>query len=183
MNPTLDFVFAKIRSDNKAKQSHKLESESSSIIESLSHNEVDIDAKEHIQYHKLYFDGASKGNPGKASLGFVIYDHNDNIIKTYNEYLGIRTNNYAEYMGLLRGLEWAIQHDIFDIKIFGDSQLVIYQMMGKYQCRNVNLIPIYKKCKELIPLHFHSVSFYHVLRNANTLADQLANEIFRPMNV
>lgn len=176
MNPTLEYVFAKIKSDIKAKQYKKSES---SIIESISHDEVDIDAKEHIQYHKLYFDGASKGNPGKASLGFVIYDQNDNIIKTYNEYLGIRTNNYAEYMGLLRGLEWAIKNDIRDIKIFGDSQLVIYQMMGKYQCRNVNLIPVYQKCKELIPLYFHSVSFHHVFRNANTLADQLANEIFQ----
>ena len=126
-----------------------------------------------IEY-KLQFDGCSKNNPGLAGAGAVIYK---NGIEIWADHLFVgtnNTNNYAEYSGLLFGLEKAIELNIKALHIEGDSLLVINQMTGKYKCNSPNLIEIHKKTKELIP-NFNDIMFVHIFRNKNVRADELSN--------
>ena len=126
-----------------------------------------------IEY-KLQFDGCSKNNPGLAGAGAVIYK---NGIEIWADHLFVgtnNTNNYAEYSGLMFGLEKAIELNIKALYIEGDSLLVINQMTGKYKCNSPNLIEIHKKTKELIP-NFHDIMFVHIFRNKNVRADELSN--------
>lgn len=127
----------------------------------------------------LYFDGASKNNPGVASYGGVIYDENNNEVTTYNNILsGKNTNNYAEYYGLLKGLEAANKLNIKNLEVYGDSNLVVQQMNGKWKVKSENLIHLYNACKD-ISQQFTSVSFHHVLRKYNKRADELANQALK----
>jgi ribonuclease HI len=126
-------------------------------------------------FASLYFDGASRGNPGNAGCGGVLYNKNNEEIATYTKYLGKQTNNYAEYMGLYHGMMEAHTRNISDLTIYGDSQLIIRQCSGIYKVKNEILKEIYTKVKDLEKL-FDSVSYNHVKRNLNQRADELANQ-------
>lgn len=128
--------------------------------------------------HKLFFDGASRGNPGIASYGGVIYDNNNREKLTYCcKFKFLQTNNYAEYYGLLRGMELALENDILEIEIFGDSSLVINQMNGLWKVKSDNIKPLYNLCLQL-KNKFNNISFNHVLRKFNKRADEMANKAF-----
>jgi ribonuclease HI len=88
--------------------------------------------------------------------------------------LGIATNNVAEYHGLIAALQWAIDHDVRQLAIKGDSQLIIEQMKGNYKVKNEGLKPLYLKAKLLV-MQIGDVSFEHVRREHNTEADRLSN--------
>jgi len=123
----------------------------------------------------LYFDGCSKGNPGPAGAGAVIYQ---NDIEVWSEaiFVGAKeTNNVAEYAGLILGLRKAVQMGIHSLLIRGDSQLVIRQMRGEYKVSSANMIPLYKEAKGLCA-SIQSIAFEHVYRDKNTRADTLSNE-------
>ena len=123
----------------------------------------------------LQFDGCSKGNPGKAGSGAVIYK-NKNEIWGKSLFIGNKnTNNEAEYTGLIIGLEEAINMGIKNICVEGDSLLVINQMTGKYKCNSENLIEQHNKAKELAA-KFESINFVHIFRNKNARADELSNK-------
>lgn len=124
--------------------------------------------------YKLNFDGCSKSNPGLSGAGAVLYYHNDEIWFS-SKFIGEKiTNNYAEYSGLILGLEEAIKREIKYLKVEGDSLLVINQMSGKYKCNSNNLIDLYNKAKEL-ETHFDKIEYFHILRNNNKRADILSN--------
>ena len=133
--------------------------------------------------HKIYpefnfimnFDGCSKGNPGKAGAGAVIY--NDDIeIWSESFFVGENaTNNHAEYAGLILGMQQAVELGIKRLLVIGDSQLVINHMKGIYKCSSPNLIELYNRAKEL-EKNFDEIFFEDVLRNSNKRADELANE-------
>lgn len=126
--------------------------------------------------YKLYFDGASKNNPGLASYGGVIYDNENNEAVTYCcKFDYIQSNNYAEYYGLMRGMELALENKIFDLEVYGDSNLVIKQINGEWQVKSDNLKEVYNKCISL-KSKFNNISFHHVLRKFNKRADELANK-------
>lgn len=126
--------------------------------------------------HTLFFDGCSKGNPGKGGAGAVLYDSEHKEIDICKSYVGDSvTNNMAEYIGLIIGLEKAVQLGIVDLSVNGDSLLVIRQMKGEYKVNAPSLLPLYKKAKELA-IAFHTISFSHVYREDNKRADQLSNE-------
>jgi ribonuclease HI len=123
----------------------------------------------------LMFDGCSKGNPGKAGAGAVIYKNN---IEIWNKSLFIsdkQTNNYAEYMGLIIGLQEAIKLDIKSLVVKGDSLLIIKQMKGEYNVKSTNIIDLHKNAVLLIK-HFKIVDFMHIYRKYNKRADALSNE-------
>lgn len=125
--------------------------------------------------YSLYFDGASKGNPGKAGSAAVLYE-SEKEIANVGKYIGPRkTNNEAEYMGLIFGLILCIQLRIKRINVYGDSQLIIKQMRGEYAVKNERLKKLYDDVQKLLT-EFESVSFEHVRREKNARADQLANE-------
>ena len=100
--------------------------------------------------HSLYFDGASKSNPGKAGCGAVVYDDLNNEIACRSMYLGDNvTNNVAEYTGLVVGLQLALKENIKTLNVYGDSLLVINQMNGIWKVKSVNLTNLYEDALEL----------------------------------
>ncbi len=126
-----------------------------------------------IEY-RMQFDGCSKKNPGLAGAGAVIYKYEKEIWSNHLFVSTSATNNYAEYAGLILGLEKAIELNIKVLRVEGDSLLVINQMIGKYKCNSQNLIEQYNKAKELIK-QFDSINLVHIFRNKNARADELSN--------
>jgi ribonuclease HI len=125
----------------------------------------------------LRFDGGSRGNPGRAGCGFVILTSktNDTPICYDYKYLGNeQTNNYAEYNGLIMGLEDVLKHNIKNIIIEGDSLLVINQLLGKWKVKSENLKSLYEKASTLLK-EFDSYTLKHIPRSENKKADKLAN--------
>ncbi len=124
---------------------------------------------------KLYADGGSRGNPGPSAGGYVLLDTEDNVIKSNGKYLGITTNNQAEYHSLKGGLEMALQMGVREVDVYMDSLLVVNQMKGIFKIRNRDLWPIHDAIKHLLP-KFSKVSFTHVPRELNKLADAEVNK-------
>ncbi len=125
--------------------------------------------------YTLFFDGCSKGNPGKSGAGAVLYN---NEIEIWNKahFVGDKqTNNYAEYMGLIIGLEEALKQNISSLQVKGDSLLVIRQMKGEYKVNSQNILELYKKAISLAKKIKH-IEFMHVYRKDNKRADALSND-------
>ena len=121
----------------------------------------------------LRFDGASKGNPGVSGAGAVLYYNNEEIWNG-TRYLGKQTNNYAEYSGMIIGLQESKNRGIKDLYIEGDSKLVINQMKGIYKVKSSNLLDLYKIATKL-SLSFNTINYKHIYREKNGRADELAN--------
>jgi ribonuclease HI len=124
---------------------------------------------------KMYSDGGSRGNPGPSAGGFVILDMQDQLLLESGKYLGITTNNQAEYHSLKGGLEAAIKLGASKVHVYMDSLLVINQMKGIYKVKNRDLWPIHEAIKALVP-KFKEVTFTHVPREYNKLADGMVNK-------
>ena len=123
----------------------------------------------------LKFDGCSKGNPGPAGAGAVIYKNGTEYWKG-SAYVGRKeTNNVAEYVGMLIGLQEAVKKNINEIHVYGDSMLVIKQMRKEYAVNSFSLKPYNKKAFELAK-QIGKVRYSHIYRDQNGLADRLANE-------
>ncbi|USN96430.1 MAG: reverse transcriptase-like protein [Candidatus Nomurabacteria bacterium] len=122
----------------------------------------------------IYADGGSRGNPGPSASGYVIMDNGQHILAQGGEYLGITTNNQAEYQGVRLGLEKALELGLKKIEFRLDSMLVVNQMNGIYVIKNRDLWPINERIRDLIP-SFERVSFRHVPREMNQLADREVN--------
>lgn len=122
----------------------------------------------------LYSDGGARGNPGHAAIAVVIFE-NHKKIKTESKYIGIATNNQAEYEALLLGLKEALKLGANELICFLDSELVVRQLEGKYKVREEGLKD---KVIEVLRLtnKFKKVSFHHVMREQNKLADKLVNK-------
>ena len=122
----------------------------------------------------MFFDGCSKGNPGNAGAGAVIYQ-NDTELYSVSLFVGNKeTNNVAEYNGLIIGLELAINNGIKELSVKGDSLLVIKQMKGEYKVKNKNLKILFERAKQL-SLQFDKITFEHIYRENNKRADELSN--------
>ena len=119
-------------------------------------------------------DGGARGNPGPAGYGVYITDQDGNRVVELSEYLGERTNNYAEYAALIAALEWAIRNGHHAVQVVSDSELMVKQIRGVYKVRNENLQPLYDKAQRLIRL-LEWFEIRHVLREENREADRLAN--------
>jgi ribonuclease HI/ADP-ribose pyrophosphatase YjhB (NUDIX family) len=123
----------------------------------------------------IFSDGGSRGNPGPSAAGYVVLDSSQQVIAQGGEYLGITTNNQAEYHGVRLGLEKALElkYKRVDFKI--DSMLVVNQMKGFYKIKNRELWPIHERIRELMT-QFDKVTFNHVMREFNQLADGMVNK-------
>lgn len=124
----------------------------------------------------IYSDGGSRGNPGPSAAGFVILDNEEHVIFEGGEYLGITTNNQSEYHGVRLGLEKALELNAQKVDFRIDSLLVVNQMNGIYKIKNRDLWPINELIKELVG-RFDKVTFTHVRRELNQLADSMVNKI------
>ena len=120
-------------------------------------------------------DGGSRGNPGPAGYGAVIEDPQGRIVARLSEFLGIHTNNFAEYKGLLAVLTWAGQNGARQLRVISDSELMVKQMKGQYKVASPALRPLWEEARQLSrTLERFDVS--HTLRGGNKEADRLANE-------
>ena len=123
-------------------------------------------------------DGGSRGNPGPAAIGVVVYDEAGKELTRLQKTIGTTTNNQAEYQAVVMGLEWILtcyQDTIVDCRL--DSELVVKQLQGKYKMKNVELKPWFNRIHELVGSLGGQVTFQHVFRTQNKLADQLVNEV------
>lgn len=123
----------------------------------------------------MYADGASRGNPGPASLGVVLLDAQQNVLAEIAECIGEATNNVAEYAALLTGLQKARELRVGNIQVFMDSELVVKQVQGQYRVKNEGLKPYYLQVVQLIK-EFRLFQIAHVKRADNHRADALANQ-------
>jgi ribonuclease HI len=122
----------------------------------------------------LYFDGASRGNPGPSAVGWVLAS-DDGIVAEGGETIGRATNNQAEYEALLRGLRAARTYGFDEIDVHGDSQLVVRQLTGQWDTNDHTLREKRVSARELL-LDFDDWSVSHVPRGLNERADALAND-------
>lgn len=128
-----------------------------------------------VSAYTAHIDGGARGNPGPAGYGVVIQDPQGKKFAELSEYLGHRTNNYAEYQGLLGVLRYALAHDIRALKIISDSELMVRQMKGIYKVRHPELRKFYEEAQQLArKLQYFEIR--HALREHNRDADRLANE-------
>ncbi|MCA1806827.1 MAG: reverse transcriptase-like protein, partial [Actinobacteria bacterium] len=125
---------------------------------------------------RMFADGGSRGNPGPSATGYVLLDDDDQILHQSGEYLGITTNNQAEYQAVKLGLEKALSVGVIEVDVFLDSLLVVNQMKGIFKVKNRDLWPIHESIKELME-KFKKVTFTHVPREFNTLADAEVNKV------
>ncbi len=124
---------------------------------------------------KMYADGGSRGNPGPSAGGFVVMDMSDQVLYESGKYLGITTNNQAEYHSLKGGLEACQKMGARIVHVYMDSLLVINQMKGVFKVKNRDLWPIHESIKKLVE-GFDEVHFSHVPREYNKLADSMVNQ-------
>lgn len=122
----------------------------------------------------IYTDGGSRGNPGPSAAGYVILNQQQDIVDQGGEYLGITTNNQAEYHGVRLGLEKALTLGVHRVRFCLDSMLVVNQMNGIYKIKNRELWPVHERIRELMK-EFDKVTFTHVHREFNQLADGMVN--------
>src|SRR3989344_391136 len=120
----------------------------------------------------IYTDGGARGNPGPAAIGVVIFDESGKILKKFGEYIGKTTNNQAEYTALITALSKASKLGVSEVRCFLDSELVVKQLSGQYRVKESGLRD---RVGEVLRLsnQFKSISFKHVKREENRLADRL----------
>ncbi len=123
---------------------------------------------------RLFTDGASRGNPGPAGLGVVIEDENGMRLRGLHRWLGVTTNNEAEYRALIEGLKAVKEWKPDLLEVYLDSKLVVEQMNGAWKIKSRELLPLNMEAKELLR-QFPGVRIAHVERSKNRGADHLAN--------
>jgi probable phosphoglycerate mutase len=125
--------------------------------------------------HTAHVDGGARGNPGPAGYGVAISDASGHPVAELSEYVGRRTNNYAEYQGLLAALRYAAENQIKALKVISDSELMVRQMKGIYKVRHPELRKLYEQAQLLVRGLEH-FEIRHAMREHNQIADRLANE-------
>jgi ribonuclease HI len=120
-------------------------------------------------------DGGARGNPGPAGYGALVQDDHGTVLAELSEFLGMRTNNYAEYSGLLGCLQYALDHHHPRLRVVSDSELMVKQIQGKYQVKSPDLKPLYEEARRRIT-KLEAFEITHALRHKNKDADRLANE-------
>ncbi len=120
-------------------------------------------------------DGGARGNPGPAGYGAEVTDDQGNVVAELSEFLGVRTNNYAEYSGLLASLQYALDNNVPRLKVISDSELMVKQIQGKYKVNSPDLKPLWQEARNRIA-KLEGFEIAHALRHKNKAADALANQ-------
>ncbi len=133
-----------------------------------------VDVQAAFERMRVYSDGAARGNPGISGAGAVLVMPSGQVVDRLGKFLGVQTNNYAEYMGLLIGLRRARDLGVREIEVFADSELMIRQLGGRYQVKSATLRPLYEEAVKLLN-DFSRVKLVHVPREMNKAADEMSN--------
>ena len=129
----------------------------------------------------IHTDGASRGNPGEAGAGAVISDSQGRTLKELKLYLGMASNNAAEYRAAIHALERALELGARSVTLLLDSELVVRQLRGEYRVREPHLRALHQKAQEVLN-RFSTYSILYIPREENRRADQLANEAIDQKN-
>ena len=124
---------------------------------------------------KIFVDGGARGNPGPAGIGIVIYGEKGERIKEFGKYIGIATNNVAEYNALIYGLQEALIAKADEVEINTDSELVSEQLRGEYRVKNSGIKPLFEQALHLMS-GFSKIKINHISRDDNKEADKLVNK-------
>jgi len=119
-------------------------------------------------------DGGARGNPGPAGYGVVIREAGGAVLHEIHEYIGVATNNVAEYRGLIAALRHAAACNARSLTVFADAELIVRQMSGRYRVKAANLKPLHDEAKRLAA-SIPEFRIHHVRREKNREADRLAN--------
>lgn len=122
-----------------------------------------------------HVDGGARGNPGPSGYGVYVTDAQGKMLAELSEYLGLQTNNYAEYNGMLAALDFAVKHGHARLQVVSDSELMVKQMNGIYKVKSPELKELYDRARALAR-KLERFEIRHVLRAQNKEADRLANE-------
>jgi len=123
----------------------------------------------------IHIDGGSRGNPGDAGFGVYVTDASGTERAALYGYIGVATNNVAEYQALLHALRYAIAEGATSVRLFSDSELVVKQMDGRYKVKHQHMLPLHREARELMA-RLPDVRLTHVPREQNKEADRLANQ-------
>jgi len=123
----------------------------------------------------IHIDGGARGNPGEAGFGVAVSDLDGRRVADLFGYLGVQTNNVAEYAALLAALKYAIEADASTVLVRSDSELLVRQIKGVYRVKHPGLIPLHEAAKRLMA-RLPEVRVEHVRREQNRDADRLANQ-------
>lgn len=125
----------------------------------------------------IFTDGASRGNPGLASYGFTISDEKGKLVYEEGKYIGVTTNNVAEYTAVLEAFKYLKKkyEEKLQVNLFADSRLVVEQLSGRFKIKNPNLKILFDQIK-ILEMEIGSVSYAHIPREKNLKADSLANK-------
>jgi ribonuclease HI len=123
----------------------------------------------------LYTDGGARGNPGPAAFAYVIEDPEGGVLDSHGEAIGVATNNVAEYSALVAGLVRAAELGVDALEVRSDSELMVKQMRGEYRVKNADLKTLFLRASNAARA-LGSVTYTHVRREHNKLADQLVND-------
>lgn len=123
----------------------------------------------------IYTDGGARGNPGHAGIGFVIYDEKNNIVYSEGIYIGVATNNQAEYLAVSRALAKAKILGFDELKFYLDSKLVVNQLNQKFKIKNPELVKLFVQIWNQSQL-FRNITYTYISREKNRLADRFVNQ-------
>jgi ribonuclease HI len=123
----------------------------------------------------IYTDGGARGNPGPAGIGAVLYDEKRRVVAEISEYLGVATNNQAEYKALIAAFKKAVELGATELDCYLDSELVVKQLRHEYKVKNKDLAPLFLILYNLV-VNFLQITYTHIPRERNKEADRLANE-------
>ena len=122
----------------------------------------------------IYTDGGARGTPGPAGIGAVIYSEKRAVLAEISEYLGVATNNQAEYKALIAACQKAAELGATELDCYLDSELVVKQLKREYKVKNKDLAPLFLTVYNLA-MNFQKVTYTHIPREKNQEADKLAN--------
>ncbi|MEM4498410.1 MAG: ribonuclease HI family protein [Nitrososphaerota archaeon] len=122
---------------------------------------------------RIFSDGCSKGNPGPAGIGYLIFDESGTLISSRGRYVGIRTNNEAEYLAAIEALREALALGASEVELFSDSELLVKQVKGEYSVKSSRLSPLYAELMSLAR-NLEKFVITHVERGENHEADKIA---------
>ncbi len=134
-----------------------------------------------MSMYKVYTDGASRNNPGPSSCAYVIF-YNGSIMEEKAEYLGISTNNRAEYMGVIRAMERLVELNASHITLYNDSELIIKQINREYKIHKAELKILHQRIQSML-FHLFPIQFQHIRREENTRADFLCNQMLDQIEI
>jgi len=122
----------------------------------------------------IFTDGGARGNPGPGGIGVIAYDDDQKVVFTISQFIGITTNNRAEYRAIIAGLKKAKELKAEELQFYIDSELAVKQINREYKVKNPDLAPLFLEIHNL-SLSFKKIKFTHIRREANVEADKLYN--------